>query len=87
MKMKNLAIGLCLSGFALGVHPARAMNSPQSIGIDGGPLGSLQISGGADGYGYYLTGTGNGTVCNLNIYCPAGDKSAGAEVANYFMSI
>jgi len=87
MKKRSFVVGMYLSGCVVALHPARAMISPQPINIDGGPLGALQLSGGADGIGYYLTGTGDKAACNLDIYCPAGDKSVGTELANYYFSI
>jgi hypothetical protein len=52
------------------------MSGPASIQIDGGPLGDLQLSGGVDGYGYYLgdtTESGN---------LPFTHKDLGADLAN-----
>ena len=36
------------------------MTGPQPITIDGGPLGSLSLSGGVDGYGYYQSNVPDG---------------------------
>jgi len=64
-----------LAGVALFAAPAAwAFNPPSPIKIDGGPLGDLQLSGGADGYAYALTGTGTGT----NV----GTKAGGVEFMN-----
>ncbi|MDD2794520.1 MAG: outer membrane beta-barrel protein [Acidocella sp.] len=52
------------------------MSGPTAITIDGGPLGSLALSGGVDGYGYYLGETNN----NGNM--PGTNKDIGANVAN-----
>lgn len=69
---------LC-AGAALLVAPAAwAFNPPASITIDGGPLGPLNLSGGADGYGYVLSGTGSDTSPGLL----GTDKTAGAEFLN-----
>jgi hypothetical protein len=38
---------------------ARAVEQPDPISFDAGPLGTLELSGGADGYAYALTGTGD----------------------------
>jgi hypothetical protein len=46
----------CCSTITL--HAAGALTTPTPITVDGGPLGSLTLSGDVDGYAYYLTGTG-----------------------------
>ena len=70
-----LGAGSALSAVALlAVPAAHAFNPPAPIKIDGGPLGPLQFSAGADGYAYALTGTGSGT----NV----GDKTGGVEFMN-----
>ncbi len=66
------AISLCA------LQSAQAFNGPSAIKIDGGPLGPLQLSGGADGYMYALSGTGNSTSGGLL----GTDKSTGAEFMN-----
>jgi hypothetical protein len=38
---------------------ACAVEQPTPVSFDAGPLGTLEISGGADGYAYALTGTGD----------------------------
>jgi hypothetical protein len=85
MKRIILASGLCLA--ALAGRPAFALTGPDSIEIDAGPLGSANISGGTDGFGYYLTGTGSETACNFDIECQLGDKPVGADDLNYLFSI
>ena len=50
----STALGLVMVAGILTVPAAHAINSPSGTIIDGGPLGALTISGGADGYGYYL---------------------------------
>ncbi len=40
---------------------AVAVEQPSPFSFDAGPLGQLEISGGADGYGYALTGAGSDT--------------------------
>ncbi len=56
----STALGLVMAASILMVPAAHAMNGPSGIAIDGGPLGSLTISGGADGYGYYLNNATSG---------------------------
>ena len=52
--------GLYSVGF-LGFLPgfARAAEQPTPFSFDAGPLGTLELSGGADGFAYALTGTGD----------------------------
>ena len=68
-----------LAGVTLFAAPAAwAFNPPSPIKIDGGPLGDLQLSGGADGYAYALTGansSGGGGLLGF-------DRSAGVEFMN-----
>jgi hypothetical protein len=66
----------CLAVFA--TPAAHAFNPPAAIKIDGGPLGDLQLSGGADGFFWAQTGTGNSTSPGLL----GTDKSVGAEFMN-----
>ncbi len=40
---------------------AHAVDLPSPISFDAGPLGTLELSGGADGYAYALTGAGDET--------------------------
>ena len=52
--------GLCSTAFvALIPALAHAVEPPDPFSFDAGPLGTLEISGGADGYAYALTGAGN----------------------------
>lgn len=54
--------GLCSTAFvALTPAVAHAVEAPDPFSFDAGPLGTLEISGGADGYAYALTGAGNDT--------------------------
>jgi hypothetical protein len=61
------------------IHAANALNGPEPIQIDGGPLGSLELSGLADGYGYYISGTGDTS--------PSGTKSNGANVGSALVEL
>ena len=71
--------GLLVAGTALAAAPAaHAFNPPSPIKIDGGPLGQLLLSGGADGYVYGLTGAGSSSSPGLL----GTDKSGGAEFMN-----
>ena len=58
----STALGLVMVAGILTLPAAHAMNSPQGIAIDGGPLGQLTLSGGVDGYGYYASNTSNGQL-------------------------
>ena len=44
---------------------AHAVDLPPPISFEAGPLGTLQLSGGADGYVYALTGAGSGSEPGL----------------------
>ena len=54
--------GICSTAF-VALIPARAhaVEPPDPFSFDAGPLGTLELSGGADGYAYALTGAGNDT--------------------------
>jgi hypothetical protein len=68
MRRQLLGLGFVAASSLLAMQAAHALTGPQAISIDGGPLGELSISGGVDGYGYYLGNAGgssnNGTVYN-----------------------
>ena len=55
MRRQLLGLGFAAASSLLALHAAQAMTGPQPITIDGGPLGSLSLSGGVDGYGYVVT--------------------------------
>jgi hypothetical protein len=71
----------CLAVFA--VPAAHAFNPPAAIKIDGGPLGDLQLSGGADGFFWAQTGTGDSASPGLL----GTDKSYGAEFMNGIIEV
>ena len=76
--------GTALSAALLCAMPAaHAFNPPSPIKIDGGPLGTLNLSGGADGYAYALTGTGSAATPGLL----GTDKTAGAEFMNGLIEV
>jgi hypothetical protein len=52
MRRQLLGLGFVAASSLLALHAANAMSGPTAITIDGGPLGSLSLSGGVDGYGY-----------------------------------
>jgi hypothetical protein len=59
-KRRLSVYGLCSTAFvALIPALARAVEPPDPFAFDAGPLGTLEISGGADGYAYALTGAGS----------------------------
>jgi len=80
LRKKILGLGLVATSSLFALHAANAMNGPTAIQIDGGPLGPLELTGGVDGYGYYLSDT------NTNGNLP-GDKADGAEIANALIEI
>ena len=58
-----LGAGAALSLVSLAAIPAaQAFNGPSVIKIDGGPLGTLDLSGGADGFAWAQTGTADGSL-------------------------
>jgi hypothetical protein len=64
MRRQLLGLGFVAASSLLALHAAQAMSGPTAIQIDGGPLGPLQLSGGVDGYGYYLSNTADGEKDN-----------------------
>ncbi len=62
MKNCRLAIYACHVAALLTLCPtlARAVDQPDPFSFEAGPLGTLQLSGGTDGFAYGLTGTGDG---------------------------
>jgi hypothetical protein len=64
MRRQLLGLGFVAASSLLALHAAQALTGPTAIQIDGGPLGALQLSGGVDGYGYYLGNTSNGQLDN-----------------------
>jgi hypothetical protein len=81
LRQKCLGLGVAAACSLVALNAAHAMNGPTAIQIDGGPLGPLEISGGVDGYGYYLSGTNNAGGL------PGSDKADGAELANALIEI
>ena len=64
-----VCLGLC--SFRV---PAHAVEGPATVPLDGGPLGMLDFSAGADGYFYAQSGTSNNSNNSI-----VGDKATGAE--------
>lgn len=67
MKLRKLLgttalAGAGLLGLAMASQPAMAMNLPAPQKFDAGPLGTLDVSGGFDGYFYALSGMGNNSI-------------------------
>jgi len=81
MRRQLLGLGFIAASSLVALHAAQAMSGPSSIQIDGGPLGALQISGGIDGYGYYLGET------NESGNLPFSNKSLGSDVANGLVEV
>ena len=78
-----LSSAFCVGAALSTVSAAFAMNGTSSIKFDGGPLGSLVLSGGATGYAYALSGTGDAASSGLL----GTDKSTGAEFLNGLIQI
>jgi hypothetical protein len=81
MKFKTLLYTTAVFGALCASPAAHALTGPAAIDVDGGPLGPLQISGGVDGYGYYLSDT------NQQGNLPGTDKYLGTELANALIEI
>ncbi len=60
IRRQLLGLGFVAASSLLALHSAHALSGPTAITIDGGPIGSLSLSGGADGYAYGLTDTNSG---------------------------
>ncbi|MDE2318601.1 MAG: hypothetical protein KGK02_02765 [Rhodospirillales bacterium] len=75
MRRQLLGLGFVAASSLLALNTAHAMNGPTAIQIDGGPLGSLSLSGGVDGYGYYVS------------KLPSGTLNHGANVANALVEL
>ena len=64
MRRQLLGLGFVAGSSLLAMNAAHALNGPTAINIDGGPLGSLSLSGGFDAYGFAVSGMpagGNGS--------------------------
>ncbi len=67
MRRQLLGLGFVAASSILAMNAAHALNGPTAIQIDGGPLGSLNLSGGVDGYGFYTSGLpSSGTGANTS---------------------
>ena len=68
IRRQLLGLGFVAASSLLALHSAHALSGPTAITIDGGPVGSLSLSGGADGYVYSQTNTsGNQQSVSANI--------------------
>ncbi|MDR3521064.1 MAG: hypothetical protein P4L54_05540 [Acidocella sp.] len=67
IRRQLLGLGFVAASSLLALNAAQAMNGPTAIQIDGGPLGALQLSGGVDGYGYYVSPVGGGESTGANV--------------------
>jgi hypothetical protein len=81
LRRQLLGLGFVAASSLLALHAAQAMSGPSAIQIDGGPLGPLQLSGGFDGFAYYLTQT------NSEGNAPFTNKSNGADVGNALIEL
>lgn len=64
MRRQLLGLGFVAASSLVALHAAQALTGPQAISIDGGPLGSLSLSGGLDGYAYFDSNTANDVKTN-----------------------
>ncbi len=83
MRRQFFGLGFMAASSILAFHAAQAMTAPTAITIDGGPLGPLELSGGVDGYGYYLSGTNP----SLNPSGSFTNKADGIYVANALVEL
>jgi hypothetical protein len=80
MRRQLLGLGFAAASSLLAMNAAHALNGPTAIEIDGGPLGSLNLSGGVDGYGFVVSGLpsrGNG----------ANTSNVGTNIANALVEL
>jgi hypothetical protein len=75
MRRQLFGLGFVTVSSILAIHSAQALSGPTAITIDGGPLGSLSLSGGVDGYGAYVSGT------------PSGLDDTSANIANALIEL
>jgi len=75
IRRQLLGLGFVAASSLLALHSAHALSGPTAITIDGGPLGSLSLSGGADGYAYGITDTNSG------------QQTSGANVGNAIIQL
>lgn len=61
IRRQLMGLGFVAASSLLALHSAQAL-SGTSVSLDGGPIGSLTLSGGVDGYGYYQTPTATGIL-------------------------
>ncbi len=80
MRRQLLGLGLVAASSILALNSAHALSGPSAITIDGGPFGSLAVSGGVDGYGYGLTGTSDNSVVGNGL-------NNGAEVGSALIEL
>ncbi len=68
MRRQLLGLGFVAASSLLAMNAAHALNGPTAIQIDGGPFGSLNLSGGMDGYGDYVSGLpGHQPASGINV--------------------
>lgn len=80
MRRQLLGLGLVAASSFVALNSAHALSGPSAITIDGGPFGSLSLSGGVDGYGYAISGTGPSSI--------VGDgENVGAEVGSALIEL
>jgi hypothetical protein len=68
-----------LGGWLLVAGAAQALTPPTPVTVDGGPLGPLQISAGADGYVFAQSGTGTSSF--------NGNDTTGARLSNALVTL
>jgi hypothetical protein len=77
MRRQLLGLGFVAASSLLAIHAAQALTAPQPITIDGGPLGQLEISGGVDGYAYFMSNTASANASHGSIQSTGMGMSSG----------
>lgn len=54
IRRQLLGLGFVAASSLVAMQAAHALTGPTAITIDGGPLGSVNLSGGVNGYGWYM---------------------------------
>ncbi len=75
IRRQLLGLGFMAASSLLALHSAQALTGPTAITIDGGPIGSLSLSGGADGYAYGVTDAA------------PGQQTVGVNIANALIDL
>ncbi len=84
MRYRLLGLSLIAGSQISMLQSATALTSPANIPLDAGPLGTLQLSGGVDGYAYGQTGTSPHGAPGGSA---AGDSATGVNLSNAMIGL